>query len=248
MTVTAIIPARFASSRLPGKPLADILGKPMIQRVYEQVVQARSVDRVLVATDDERVREAVDSFGGEVRMTREDHVSGTDRLAEVAADLDCDLVVNVQGDEPLIDPVVIDKAVAPLVCDPLVLMGTLVAPLNSREEFLNPNVVKAVVDAKGDALYFSRAPIPWPRDAADNLSEDLQEVRALRHIGLYVYRREFLLRFAAMEESLLEKTERLEQLRVVEAGMKIRTVLTEHGAIGVDTPEDLERVREILQA
>lgn len=248
MTVTAIIPARFASSRLPGKPLADILGKPMIRRVYEQVVQARSVDRVLVATDDERVREAVDSFGGEVRMTREDHVSGTDRLAEVAADLDCDLVVNVQGDEPLIDPAVIDKAVAPLVCDPLVKMGTLVAPLNSREEFLNPNVVKAVVDAKGDALYFSRAPIPWPRDAADNLSNDLQEVRALRHIGLYVYRREFLLRFAAMEESLLEKTERLEQLRVVEAGVKIRTVLTEHGAIGVDTPEDLERVREILQA
>jgi len=247
MNVAAVIPARFASTRFPGKPLADILGKPMIQRVYERTAQARTVGRTLVATDDERIAAAVRAFGGEVRLTRADHATGTDRLAEVAAELEADLIVNVQGDEPLIEPAVIDAAVAPLLDDPALPMGTLMTRLRSREEFLNPNVVKVVVDDRGLALYFSRAPIPYPRDLAQALPDDLCGVAAFRHIGLYVYRRDFLLQYARWPEGRLEALERLEQLRVLERGLPIRVVATAHGAVGVDTPEDLRQVEAVLR-
>ncbi|BCR05496.1 3-deoxy-manno-octulosonate cytidylyltransferase [Desulfuromonas versatilis] len=247
MRVTALIPARYASSRFPGKPLAEIAGKPMIQWVYERTSRSALVDRVIVATDDERIRQAVQAFGGEVQMTRSDHPTGTDRLAEVAARIETDIVVNVQGDEPLIDPRMIDMAVEPLTTDPSIPMGTLKTPIASVEEFLNPNVVKVVTDREGFALYFSRAPIPHPRDFADGLQEQFQELQACKHIGLYVYRRDFLLAYPGLPVTPLENLEKLEQLRALEHGHKIRVVETSLSSLGVDTPEDLEKVREYLK-
>ncbi|WP_305041247.1 3-deoxy-manno-octulosonate cytidylyltransferase [Geoalkalibacter sp.] len=247
MTVAALIPARYASTRFPGKPLVDILGKPMIQRVYERVALAAGIDQVIVATDDRRIFDAVRGFGGEVAMTREDHPTGTDRLAEVAARIDAELVVNVQGDEPLIDPRMIELAVEPLRRDPSILMGTLKTPIASLEEFLNPNVVKVVTDREGFALYFSRAPIPHPRDFSADLAAHLVEVAPCKHVGLYVYRREFLLRYPHLPATPLENLEKLEQLRALEHGFRIRVVETALTSLGVDTPEDLERVRRTLQ-
>ncbi len=246
MNVTAIIPARYASSRFPGKPLADILGKPMIQRVYERVTQAAGIDRVVVATDDRRIVQAVRAFGGEVEMTRADHPTGTDRLAEVAERLATDLVVNVQGDEPLIDPRMIEQALAPLLADSAIPMGTLKTALTSVEEFRNPNVVKVVADNRDFALYFSRAPIPHPRDFSDDLDAHLCQVAPFKHIGLYVYRRDFLLKFPTLPPTPLENLEKLEQLRALEHGYGIKVVKTELTSIGVDTPEDLDRVRVLL--
>lgn len=243
MRVTAIIPARYASTRFPGKPLADIHGKPMIQWVYERTCRARSLNGVIVATDDERIRDAVLAFGGRVEMTRSDHPTGTDRLAEVAARIDTDLVVNVQGDEPLIRPEMIDQAVAPLLTDSSILMGTLKTPVSSVQEYLNPNVVKVVCDAKGFALYFSRSPIPHPRDLGADLQGRLAEVGAFKHVGLYVYRKDFLLSYPGLEPTPLENLEKLEQLRALEHGVGIRVVETSLTSIGVDTPEDLEKVR-----
>ncbi len=243
MRITAVIPARYASSRFPGKPLADILGQPMIRWVYERTARAAAVDRVIVATDDERIFRAVREFGGEVQMTRVDHATGTDRLAEVAARLETDLVVNVQGDEPLIDPRMIDQAVAPLSSDASIPMGTLMTPLSSLEEFRNPNVVKVVADKNGFALYFSRAPIPHPRDLAADLALSIGEPAAFKHIGLYVYRRDFLLAYPQLPATPLEKLEKLEQLRALEHGYRIRVAATTLVSQGVDTPEDLERVR-----
>ncbi len=248
MRVTAIIPARYASTRFPGKPLADILGKPMIQWVYERTIESSRVDRVIVATDDERIFQAVLAFGGEVQMTRPDHPTGTDRLAEIAERIDTDLVVNVQGDEPLIDPRMIDFAVAPLLDDATIPMGTLMTPVGSVEEFLNPNVVKVVVDGHGFALYFSRAPIPHPRDYGQRLSEHFDKLRAYKHIGLYVYRKDFLLGYPKMPSTPLENTEKLEQLRALEHGYRIRVVETDLVSQGVDTPADLELVRSLLHA
>ncbi|WP_432821087.1 3-deoxy-manno-octulosonate cytidylyltransferase [Trichloromonas sp.] len=248
MRVTAIIPARYASTRFPGKPLVDILGKPMIQWVYQRTIESSRVDRVVVATDDERIFAAVRAFGGEVQMTSPDHPTGTDRLAEVAQRIDTDIVVNVQGDEPLIDPRMIDLAVAPLVEDAAIPMGTLMTPIGSVEEFLNPNVVKVVVDAKGFALYFSRAPIPHPRDHAQNLSEYFSQLKAYKHIGLYVYRKGFLLDYPKMPSTPLENSEKLEQLRALEQGYRIRVVPTDLVSQGVDTPADLELVRALLGA
>jgi len=246
MRVTAIIPARYASTRFPGKPLAELHGKPMIQHVYERTCRARLIGRVIVATDDERIRRAVEGFGGEVAMTRDDHPSGTDRLAEVAERLETDLVVNVQGDEPLIDPRMIDQAVAPLMDDSSIVMGTLMTPIHDVNEFLNPNVVKVVVDRHGFALYFSRAPIPHPRDFATDLASRFEQLAPFKHVGLYVYRHDFLLSYPSLRVTPLETLECLEQLRALEHGFPIRVVETSLTSYGVDTPEDLVKVAERL--
>jgi 3-deoxy-manno-octulosonate cytidylyltransferase (CMP-KDO synthetase) len=241
-----IIPARYASTRFPGKPLADLCGKPMVQWVYERAAECSVIDDVIVATDDARIVAAVHSFGGNVVMTRADHPTGTDRLAEVAAGLDAELIVNVQGDEPLIDPAMIEAAVKPLRDDQRIVMGTLQSPLQSLDEYLSPNVVKVVTDRQGFALYFSRAPIPYPRDHVDRLETCWQDLPVAKHVGLYVYRRKFLLDYASLQETPLEKQEKLEQLRVLEHGFRIRVAVTSITAQGVDTPEDLERIRRLL--
>ncbi|WP_020676497.1 3-deoxy-manno-octulosonate cytidylyltransferase [Geopsychrobacter electrodiphilus] len=248
MKVTAVIPARFASTRFPGKPLALILGKTMIEHVYRRTLAAQTIDQVLVATDDQRIFDEVLAFGGEVMMTRGDHPSGTDRLAEVAAKIDTDIVVNVQGDEPLIVPQMIDEAVRPLLNNPALQMGTLCSRIDRIEDYLSPNVVKLVCDQQSRALYFSRAPIPAPRDIpAAELGQRLNELNARRHIGLYVYRREFLLRYPLLPQTPLEILESLEQLRAMEHGIDIHVALTSYDCHGVDTPEDLQRVAAIMQ-
>ena len=252
LAIVAIIPARFGSTRLPGKPLSDIHGKPMIQHVHERVRRARRPDRVLVATDDERIAAVVRGFGGEVVMTSRDHATGTDRLAEAAAATDAEIVVNVQGDEPMLDPEGIDAAVDALVRDPGLDMSTLSLFLRDVDEMLSPSVVKVVSDARGEALYFSRSPIPMVREARDARAGAAAAVArglARKHVGLYVYRRAALLRFAALPESPLEAAEGLEQLRALHHGMRIRVVERE-GTAGpaVDTAEDLERVRALLAA
>ncbi|HXW07563.1 MAG TPA: 3-deoxy-manno-octulosonate cytidylyltransferase [Vicinamibacterales bacterium] len=239
-SATAVIPARYLSTRFPGKPLVDIAGRPMIEHVYRRASAARSVDRVIVATDDERIAAAVRAFGGDVRMTAATHRSGTDRLAEVAAALGCDLVVNVQGDEPLVEPAMIDEAVAPFTAAPDLQMSTLRRRLDDPAERANPNVTKVVVDRAGYALYFSRAPIPYVRNGCP-------PAPAYRHIGLYVYRRECLLQLARLAPTALEESEALEQLRALEHGIRIKVVETQHDAIGVDTPDDLDRVRRLLE-
>jgi 3-deoxy-manno-octulosonate cytidylyltransferase (CMP-KDO synthetase) len=239
--IVGIIPARYASSRFPGKALADLCGKPMIQHVVERASRARLLHEVLVATDDRRILESVQAFGGKGCMTSPDHPSGTDRIAQVARDLACDLVVNIQGDEPLIDPQVIDRAVEPLVADDRVVMGTLGRPMGV-EEAADPGKVKVVLDRQGFALYFSRASIPYLRDGMPPGSDRPY----LLHMGLYVYRRDTLLRLAALSPTPLEERERLEQLRALEHGIRIRVVVTDHESFGVDTPADLERVKQIM--
>jgi 3-deoxy-manno-octulosonate cytidylyltransferase (CMP-KDO synthetase) len=238
----AVIPARYASTRFPGKALADIAGRPMIEHVYGRAAAARHVDAVIVATDDRRIADAVEKFGGAVRMTRPDHLTGTDRLAEVAAELDCDLIVNVQGDEPLIEPDTIDAAIEPFLHDSALMMSTVCTLIRNNDAVADPNVVKVVTDVRGFALYFSRSPIPFARGNMD------APIRACKHLGLYVYRRDFLHTVAAMAPTALERSESLEQLRVLENGFDIRVVETRHDSIGVDTPEDLERVRRLLTA
>ena len=248
MRTSVIIPARYASSRFPGKPLAEICGKPMIQWVYERSALCACVDQVIVATDDERITSAVRGFGGVAALTRTDHPTGTDRLADVAAGLATELIINVQGDEPLIEPAMIEAAVAPLLEDDRIVMGTLMTPLTSLREYLNPNVVKVITDRAGFALYFSRAAIPYPRDRVDRLDDCWSALPVAKHVGLYVYRRDFLLQYQTLAETPLEKTEKLEQLRALEHGFRIRVVETALAAQGVDTPEDLEHVRRILSA
>jgi 3-deoxy-manno-octulosonate cytidylyltransferase (CMP-KDO synthetase) len=211
----------------------------MIEHVHSRAAAARNVDAVIVATDDPRIADAVKKFGGDVRMTRGDHLTGTDRLAEVAASLDCDLVVNVQGDEPLIEPETIDAAIEPFRDDPALLMSTVCTRIRHNEAIADPHVVKVVSDVRGFALYFSRSPIPFVRG---------EGAPSYKHLGLYVYRREFLQRIAALEPTTLERSESLEQLRVLEHGFAIKVVETRHDSIGVDTPEDLERVRRLLTA
>lgn len=240
--VVAIIPARYESTRLPGKPLADLAGQPMIRRVYERAAQARGVERVLVATDDARIRDAVAAFGGEVVMTASAHRTGTDRIAEVADGLDADVIVNVQGDLPLLDPAMVGAALAPLLADGGLPMATISAPIDRREELANPNVVKVVTDREGYALYFSRSPLPHHRDGAPG------GALGRKHIGLYVYRRDFLLSFARLAPTPLEQAEQLEQLRALEWGFRIRVTEVEAASIEVDTPRDLERARARLAA
>jgi 3-deoxy-manno-octulosonate cytidylyltransferase (CMP-KDO synthetase) len=245
--VTAIIPARYASTRFPGKPLAMLQGLPMIQHVCRQVAAAELVDRVIVATDDQRILDCVRGFGGEAMLTRADHPTGTDRLAEVAGVLDTDLIVNVQGDEPLIKPQMIDQAIRPLLGNADIEMGTLAARLTRTEDFHNPNVVKVVRDLDGFALYFSRAPIPWPRDLKkEEFAAQLPDLAVWRHIGLYVYRRKLLLDYPRWPETPLEQLERLEQLRALERGVRLYVAETEWDSHGVDTPADLERVELLM--
>lgn len=233
--IYCIIPARYHSTRLPGKPLADIAGKPMIQRVYEQAVQAKLPQKVLVATDHEDIFKVVQTFGGEAIMTSSKHPTGTDRLAEVAEQLDdADIIVNIQGDEPEIDPNVIDQLVAPLIDSKEVAMTTLITPMKEAEQE-QPGCVKVVVDRKGRALYFSRSLIPYLR------SEE-RLVPVYKHIGVYAYQKELLLSFAKWAPTPLEQIESLEQLRALEYGEKIQTILVDHSAIGVDTPEDLQAI------
>jgi len=213
----------------------------MLQRVYERASLARYLTATIIATDDERVYEAAKSFGARVVMTRADHVSGTDRVAEAASAENAELVVNIQGDEPLIDPAAIDAAVLPLAHDAEIVMGTLKKAIEDPREITDANVVKVVTDRNGDAIYFSRCPIPYERDRAKPGTH-------FKHIGLYVYRRDFLLRYPALQVGPLEQAERLEQLRALENGYRIRVVETECESLGVDTPEDLERVCKLFEA
>jgi 3-deoxy-manno-octulosonate cytidylyltransferase (CMP-KDO synthetase) len=254
MRVTAIIPARYASSRLPGKPLLELAGKPMILHVVERAQEVKAIQRVIVATDDERIFAAVKNAGAEAWMTSPNHPTGTDRLAEVAAQLDSDIIVNVQGDEPFIEPSTIEAALQPLLEDDSLVMATTCEPLDAAADVVNPNVVKVVTDHAGFALYFSRQPVPFPRAevlACGTLEVALQTQPQLlqlyaKHTGLYVYRREFLLQLAKLKPTPLERTEALEQLRALEHGYRIRVVKAAHRSLGIDTPEDLARARKLL--
>lgn len=250
MNIIAVIPARYASTRFPGKALAEIGGKPMIQHVYERSARSRLINGVIVATDDERICSAVAAFGGVYRMTRSDHETGTDRLAEVAQQLDADIIVNVQGDEPLIDPEMIDQSIKPFLDDPALRMGTLKTRIRCLHDFLSPNVVKVVTDRDNNALYFSRSPLPFFRDKWQDLKDESfasGKLLCYKHVGLYVYRRDFLVEFAAMPPTFLEISEKLEQLRAIENGVRIRVVETEFESIGVDTPDDLAKARECFK-
>lgn len=239
MKVLCVIPARYASTRLPGKPLKDIAGKPMVVRVYERASLASLVDETLVATDDERIKSAVEAAGGKAMLTRADHATGTDRLAEVAeAYPEIDLIVNVQGDEPLIEPGLIDELAVLFKDDPALAMATVKTEMKDAEEQKNPNNVKVVCDKEGYALYFSRSLMPYPRKSG---------CPVYKHIGIYAYRRDFLLNYARMEPTPLEQAESLEQLRALENGYRIKVVETHASFVGVDTAEDLERVNEIYR-
>ena len=239
MRTLAVIPARYASTRLPAKPLLKATGKYLIEHVYERAIAARHIDQVIVATDDKRIEAAVKSFGGTVVMTRADHISGTDRVAEVALDQDADILVNVQGDEPMIEPDALDFVADLLVRHQQAAMATLATPLRSEEQYQNSNCVKVVVGDLGQALYFSRSPIPFVRDGSpDFASEPFQ---FFQHIGLYAYRREFLLKLAQTPPSRLEQLEKLEQLRVLALGQRIQVGVVSQAAAGIDTPEDYER-------
>lgn len=245
--IIGIIPARYASTRLPAKPLVDLCGKPMIQHVYERASQATLLTKVLVATDDKRIVDIVQSFGGEAVMTPASLRSGTDRVAFVARNLpQADIVVNVQGDEPLIAPQMIDQAVRPLAQDKTVRVGTLVKQISSADDITNPGIVKVVLDLNGNGIYFSRSPIPYLRDGA-SIDQWHRQHTFFKHIGLYVFRKDFLLEYASWQESSLEQTEKLEQLRILEHGYSIKTAVTEYDSIPVDTADDAERVRQILQ-
>ncbi len=245
--VIAVIPARYASQRLPAKPLVDLLGKPMIQRVYEQVRQASLLEQVVVATDDERIAAAVRAFGGTVLMTSASIRSGSDRVAAVAKELSADVYVNVQGDEPLIAPGMIDQAVRVVLEDPAAHVGTLVREITAQSDLQNPAVVKVVIDQDRYALYFSRSPIPFIRDEPDQ-RQWLRHRTFYKHVGIYVFRRDLLLSYASMQESDLERAEKLEQLRILERGYRIKVGVTEFDTFPVDTPEDVERVTKILKA
>lgn len=239
MKIGCVIPARFGSTRLPGKPLADIAGKPMIQRVYERVTNAKKPEVFIVATDDQRVYDAVQSFGGTVVMTDANHPTGTDRLAEVAQQYtDLDVIINVQGDEPMIDINLIDQLAELFESDDALQMATVATPL-LEEEYDEPSAVKVILNKRNDAMYFSRSLIPYPRHDFVNTP--------LKHIGIYAYRRQFLLDYAKMEPTAAEQTESLEQLRALENGFAIRVITTDKRFVGVDTPEDLARVNAIFE-
>lgn len=243
-TVVGIIPARYASTRFPGKPLADIGGRPMIQHVFDRACRASLLEEVLVATDDLRIFDAVRRFGGEAIMTSPDHSTGTDRLAEVAKRLSAvEIIVNIQGDEPLISPETIDAVVQPMLDDPTIPMSSVMAPMPDAVRAWDANIVKVVTDLQGFALYFSRAPIPAPREILAGPGP------WKKHIGLYAYRRDFLLQLTQLTPTPLEQLEKLEQLRVLEHGYRIKMVeRTDDASIGVDTLEDLERVRSVLES
>jgi 3-deoxy-manno-octulosonate cytidylyltransferase (CMP-KDO synthetase) len=240
--VVVVIPARYGSTRLPGKPLVSLNGQPMVQRVYARAKLARRVDRVIVATDDDRILQAVTSFGGEARMTRTDHRTGTERVAEVAAHVEGEIFVNVQGDEPLLDPAAVDTAVTALLEEPEAAVATVATPIKVPGDIMDPNVVKVVLDFDDNALYFSRAPVPWVRDTGGKI-----QVRHLKHLGLYVFQREALLEYPTLPQGELERIEQLEQLRWMENGTKIRVAEVAHDAVSVDVPADIARVEKLLQ-
>lgn len=241
VSVIAVIPARYSSTRLPGKALAEIGGVPMIVRVWRQAGRARLMSRVIVATDDERIARAIRQAGGEAEMTSSAHQSGTDRIAEVASRIPADIYVNVQGDQPFIAPEDLDALAAPMRDDSAVAMATLATPIVDLEEWHNPNKVKVVCGDRGDALYFSRSPIPFLRDGTG------VPPNALRHIGVYGYRRDFLLKFASLPPGVLEQIEKLEQLRALERGYRIKVVASVAPSLEVDTPDDLARANAVAR-
>ena len=239
--VVAIIPARYGSTRLPGKALSLIDGRPMVQHVYERTVKIRSVSRTIVATDDDRIAAVVHGFDGEVAMTRSSHSTGTDRVAEVARSLSEEIVVNVQGDLPFLQSSMLEEAVAMIREDSSLPMATLKTPIYDEQELLRPQVVKVVSNRQGDALYFTRSPVPYRRQGSTS-------VLAYRHIGLYVFQREFLIRFSELEPTPLEQAEQLEQLRALEHGFRVRvTEVADDLGVEVDTPDDLERARALAR-
>jgi 3-deoxy-manno-octulosonate cytidylyltransferase (CMP-KDO synthetase) len=242
MKFIGVIPARYGSSRLEGKPLKDICGKPMIQYVYEAACRARLLDQVYVATDDRRIADAVEKFGGRACMTSPDHNTGTDRVAEAAAGVEADIVVNIQGDEPLLEPAMLDEVLQPFMDDPELPMCTLCTPILEEENLTNPNVVKVVFDLKGYALYFSRSLIPYPRKKVN--------FQAYEHLGIYAYRKDFLMTYVRLPQTRMEINESLEQLRVLESGYRLKVVITaqHYNGLSVDTQEDLDKVRQIIQA
>jgi len=246
-----VIPARYISKRFPGKALANLLGKPIIQHIYERASGAKSLDYLVVATDDERIYDCVRSFGGNALMTSSEHPTGTDRIAEVASNLDCEIVVNIQGDEPLLKPGVVDSLVRALSTDQQLNISTAACSIESVEELKDLNIVKVVTDNSGFALYFSRAPIPY---SLNNLSGDMSRIfstnscRPLKHIGIYAYRKDFLLRFSKLPQTPLENQEHLEQLRALENGEKIRVIVCDYHPVAVNLPEDIPKVAEMLRA
>ncbi len=242
MNILGVIPARYGSSRLEGKPLKDICGKPMIQHVFERAKQSKLLTEVIVATDDIRIFNTVIAFGGNAQMTSIEHLNGSSRIAEVARSRQGDIIVNIQGDEPLINPSLIDEAVSALINDLSASMSTLCRRIESPEDINNPNVVKTVFDLNGYALLFSRSPIPYPRH--------FEGYSVYEHIGIYCYRRDFLLEYITWPQTPLEKTESLEQLRILEHGYRVRVVNTQtkYEGLSVDTQEDLEKVRKIVSA
>lgn len=241
--VIAVIPARYASTRLPGKPLAQIAGRPMIQHVVERVRQAQNLARVIVATDDDRIKKAVDAFGGEAMLTRSDHRTGTDRVAEVAAHVSAEIYLNVQGDEPLLDPGTIDILVSAMLEDDSVQIATPCSAIRQQNDIMDPHITKVVRDFDGNALYFSHAPIPWVRDRDDDIV-----VKYWKHIGLYAFRRDALLEFPTLPPGELERVEQLEQLRWLENGFRIQVVETQYDAVSVDVPDDIKRVEQLLRS
>jgi len=242
MKVVGVIPARWGSTRFPGKSLALISGKPLIQWVIKAALRARSLDSLLVATDDERIMKVVAKLGAKAVMTRQDHPSGTDRIAEAVRDISADVVINIQGDEPLIDPNLIDKIADAMKTDEKWDMATAVAPISSESDLVNPTVVKVVWDAKGQALYFSRSVIPFVREKTDSA-----DIRHWRHIGIYAYTKVFLGKFVKTPPCALERAEKLEQLRALHIGGRIAVVQTNEAGIGVDTPEDVKYVEEVMR-
>ena len=240
--VLAVIPARHASSRFPGKPLAAIAGRPMIQHVVERVRRAGLVSKVVVATEDESIKKAVEAFGGEAILTRHDHRTGTDRVAEVATHMAAGIYINVQGDEPLIDPGTVDAVASAMLEDEAVHVATACAAILQAGDIMDPNIVKVVRDFDGNALYFSRAPIPWVRDRDESVA-----ARHWKHLGIYGFRRDALLEFPTLPPGELEHLEQLEQLRWLENGFHIRVAETEYDAVSVDVPEDIERVEKLLR-
>lgn len=259
MKVTVVIPARYASTRFPGKPLALISGKPMVQHVYERASEATLIDDVFIATEDNRIQEAVRSFGGRVVMTSSQHQSGTDRMAEVAQNVSSDILINVQGDEPFISPALIDQVASQLINSESTQMSTAQIAFKNKEDFLNPNVVKVLCDQEGFALYFSRSPIPFQRNIwrenpgwihffeAHSL-EKIQKSGVHKHLGIYGFKRQTLLNFSHWMPTALEKEEELEQLRALEHGIRIKVVTTQHESWAVDTPDDLKKVNEFFSS
>jgi 3-deoxy-manno-octulosonate cytidylyltransferase (CMP-KDO synthetase) len=236
MKIIGVIPARYGSTRFPGKALADVGGKPMIQHVWESSSKSKLINELYIATDDKRIFDAVGRFWGKAVMTSPKHKSGSDRIGEVVKKIKCDIIVNIQGDEPFINPANIDKAIKPLMQDNKIMVSTLCTKIKNKDEINNPNVVKVITDKNGFALYFSRHTIPFNRD-------DAKDVTYYKHIGLYVYKKDYLMKFIRLKPSKLELAEKLEQLRILENGEKIKVVVTNIDSVTVDTKEDLKKLK-----